>query len=81
MTETIQSTDLRRRVREVLDRVGRKGEPVIVQTYDTPRAVLIPYEDFRGLPGVADASRGAPGVVGRTEDHRYRGQCPCRSVG
>ncbi len=46
MTETIQSTDLRRRVREVLDRVGRKGEPVIVQTYDTPRAVLIPYEDF-----------------------------------
>jgi prevent-host-death family protein len=46
MTETIQSTDLRRRVREVLERVWREGEPVIVQTYGTPRAVLIPYEDF-----------------------------------
>jgi prevent-host-death family protein len=46
MTETIQSTDLRRRVREVLDRVRLKGEPVIVQSYDTPQVVLIPYEDF-----------------------------------
>ena len=43
---TIQSTDLRRRVREVLDRVRRKQEPVIVRTYDTPQAVLIPYEEF-----------------------------------
>jgi prevent-host-death family protein len=46
MAETIQSTDLRRRVREVLDRVRLKREPVIVQSYDTPQAVLIPYEDF-----------------------------------
>ena len=46
MTITIQSTDLRRRVREVLDRVRRKQEPIIVQTYDTPQAVLIPYEEF-----------------------------------
>jgi PHD/YefM family antitoxin component YafN of YafNO toxin-antitoxin module len=30
----------------VLDRVQRKQEPVIVQTYDTPQAVLIPYEEF-----------------------------------
>jgi prevent-host-death family protein len=43
---TIQSTDLRRRVREVLDRVRRKQEAVIVRTYDTPQAVLIPYEQF-----------------------------------
>ena len=46
MTATIQSTDLRRRVREVLDRVRREREPVIVRTYDTPQAVLIPYEEF-----------------------------------
>jgi prevent-host-death family protein len=46
VTVTIQSTDLRRRVREVLDRVRRKQEPVIVQTYGTPQAVLIPYEEF-----------------------------------
>lgn len=46
MTDTIQSTDLRRQVREVLDRVRRRQEPVIVRTYDTPQAVLIPYEQF-----------------------------------
>jgi prevent-host-death family protein len=45
-TTTVQSTDLRRRVREVLDRVRMEREPVIVQTYDTPQAVLIPYDDF-----------------------------------
>jgi prevent-host-death family protein len=46
VTVTIQSTDLRRRVREVLDRLRREREPVIVRTYDTPQAVLIPYEEF-----------------------------------
>ncbi|MBN2392311.1 MAG: type II toxin-antitoxin system prevent-host-death family antitoxin [Anaerolineae bacterium] len=46
MVETIQSTDLRRRVRDVLDRVRVKREPVIVQNYGTPQAVIIPYEDF-----------------------------------
>jgi len=45
-TATVQSTDLRRRVREVLDRVRTEQEPVVVQTYDTPQAVLIPYDDF-----------------------------------
>jgi prevent-host-death family protein len=46
MTVTVQSTDLRRQVREVLNRVQRDQEPIIVRTYDTPQAVLIPYEDF-----------------------------------
>ena len=46
MVETIQSTDLRRRVRAVLDGVRVKREPVVVQSYDTPQAVIIPYEDF-----------------------------------
>jgi len=46
VTATIQSTDLRRQVREVLDRVRREKEPVIVRTYNTPQAVLIPYEEF-----------------------------------
>ena len=45
-TNTIQSTDLRRRVREVLDRVRIEQEPIVVQRYDTPQAVLIPYDDF-----------------------------------
>jgi prevent-host-death family protein len=46
VTVTIQSTDLRRQVREVLERVRREQQPVIVRTYDTPLAVLIPYEEF-----------------------------------
>jgi prevent-host-death family protein len=46
MTTTIQSTDLRRQVREVLNRVQKGQEPIIVRTYDTPQAVLIPYEEF-----------------------------------
>ena len=46
MTETIQSTDLRRRVRAVLDQVRLKREPIIVRSYNTPQAVIIPYKDF-----------------------------------
>ncbi len=46
MTITVQATDLRRRVREVLDQVRREKESIIVRTYDTPQAVLIPYEEF-----------------------------------
>ena len=46
MTTTIQTTDLRRRVREVLDRLQEEGEPLVVRNYSTPRAVIIPYQDF-----------------------------------
>ncbi len=46
MTWTVQTTDLRRRVREVLDRVRLEQEPVVVRSYGTPQVVIIPYEDF-----------------------------------
>ncbi len=46
MAVIIQSSELRRRVREVLDRVRMEQEPVIVRTYGRPQAVLIPYEQF-----------------------------------
>jgi prevent-host-death family protein len=46
MTKAVQSTDLRRRVREVLDRVRVQRQPVVVYTYDTPQAVLIPYDEY-----------------------------------
>ena len=49
MTQTVQSTDLRRRIREVLDRVRLRREPVIVRSYNTPQAVIIPYEDFEAF--------------------------------
>ncbi len=47
MTWTVQTTDLRRRSRDILDRVRLKREPVIIQSYNTPQAVLIPYEEFQ----------------------------------
>ncbi len=47
MTEVVQTTDLRRRVRQVLDQVRVQRRPVIVNTYDTPQAVIIPYEDYQ----------------------------------
>ncbi|MEA3376662.1 MAG: type II toxin-antitoxin system Phd/YefM family antitoxin [Chloroflexota bacterium] len=56
-TTTVQSTDLRRRAREVLDRVRREQEPIIVQTYDTPQAVLIPYEDFHAYQAWRERQR------------------------
>ncbi len=46
MTWTVQATDLRRRGREILDRVRLKQESVIIRSYGTPQAVLIPYEEF-----------------------------------
>jgi len=46
MAFTIQTTDLRRRSREILDRVRMKSEAAIVQSYDAPQAVLIPYEQY-----------------------------------
>lgn len=49
MTEAIQSTDLRRRVRQVLDQVRIKRQPVIVNTYDTPQVVIIPYEEYQAF--------------------------------
>jgi len=56
-TITIQSTDLRRRVREVVDQVRTAQQPVIVQTYDTPQAVLIPYDDFEAYQTWRDRQR------------------------
>jgi len=46
MAKSVKSTDLRRRIRQVLDQVLKEGKPVVVQTYDTPQAVLIPYDEY-----------------------------------
>jgi len=46
MLQAIQSTDLRRRVRDVLERVRLKRETFIVKSYNTPQAVILPYEEY-----------------------------------
>ena len=47
MAQSVQATDLRRRMRQVLERVRREREPIVVRTYDRPEAVLIPYEELQ----------------------------------
>jgi prevent-host-death family protein len=46
MTITVQTTDLRRRSREILDRVRMKREAIIIRSYDDPQAVLIPFDQY-----------------------------------
>ena len=46
MSMTIQTTDLRRRVRDVLERVREKGETFVIKSYNTPQAVILPYEEY-----------------------------------
>ncbi len=46
MSLTIQTTDLRRRVRDVLERVKVKGETFIIKCYNMPQAVILPYEEY-----------------------------------
>ena len=46
MSLTIQTTDLRRRVRDVLERVREQRETFIIKSYNTPQAVILPYEEY-----------------------------------
>ena len=57
MTECIQTTDQRRRVREVLDRVRMQRQSVVVYAYDTPQAVIIPYDEYQVYQAWRDRQR------------------------
>lgn len=46
MPRTIKARDLHRRPGQVLDWVRVDGEEVIVETYNTPEAVIISYSDY-----------------------------------
>jgi prevent-host-death family protein len=46
MSLTIQTTDLRRRAREVLERVRVERETFVIKSYNTPQAVILPYEEY-----------------------------------
>jgi prevent-host-death family protein len=46
MSLIIQTTDLRRRVRDVLERVRSQRETFIIKSYNTPQAVILPYEEY-----------------------------------
>ena len=57
MSEAIQTTDLRRRVRQVLDRVRVERQSIVVYTYDTPQAVIIPYDEYETYCAWRDQQR------------------------
>jgi len=68
MTWTVQATDLRRRVRAVLDRVRVEREPVVIRSYDMPQAVIILYTDPDSLGSpIVDAGYRHRGRVSRLE--------------
>lgn len=46
MYQNISSTDLKQRTREVLEIVEDKGEPIVIETYGKPKAVLISIENW-----------------------------------
>jgi prevent-host-death family protein len=46
MSQMVSMTDLRRRFKEMMDRVIRRREPLILTRANRPEAALIPYDDF-----------------------------------
>ena len=52
MLKTISSSDLRDRIRQVLDEVGDGGVEYIVRKYGKPTVAIISLEDFRLLQSV-----------------------------
>lgn len=62
MTRVVRSTDLRRKAREILDWVRTRGEEVVIQTYGSPQAVIISYEEYQNykqLRAAAEQRRAA----------------------
>lgn len=44
--ETINSTDLRTKTRDLMERVKFNGDRFVVETFGRPMAVIISFEDF-----------------------------------
>jgi len=46
MIEKITSTELKLKTKEVLDKVERGRQPMIIYTYKEPKAVILNYQDW-----------------------------------
>jgi prevent-host-death family protein len=52
MPRVISATEAKKRLRQVMSWVAEKGEEVVIQVYDRPKAVVVSYEaceEFRRL--------------------------------
>lgn len=55
--ETINSTQLRTKTRDVIERVQFGGESFIIHTFGRPVAVIIPFAEFINRQGAMAKSR------------------------
>ncbi len=65
----INSTELRTKTRDLMERVKFNGEAFVVETFGRPMAVIISFEDFnrvRELLGIAVKPSFAP--ISKTEE-------------
>ena len=47
--ETINSTELRTKTRDLMERVKYNGDRFVVETFGRPMAVIISFEDFERI--------------------------------
>ena len=45
--KTVTSTELQKNTREVIDWARIRGEPVLIETYGKPMAVVLSYDEFK----------------------------------
>lgn len=67
MPRAIKATDLRRRTRQVLDWVRVDGEKIIVESYNTPQAVIISYSDYLTYKELEKAEARRRALVGELQ--------------
>lgn len=67
MPRAIKATDLRRRTRQVLDWVRVDGEKIIVESYNTPQAVIISYSDYLTYKELERAEARRRALVGELQ--------------
>jgi len=67
MPRAIKTTDLRRRTRQVLDWVRVDGEKIIIESYNTPQAVIISYSDYLTYKELERAEARRRALVGELQ--------------
>ena len=67
MPRAIKATDLRRRTRQVLDWVRVDGEEIVVESYNTPQAVIISYSDYLTYKELERAEARRQALVGELQ--------------
>jgi prevent-host-death family protein len=65
INRVVSSTDLQKNTREIIDWTRVHGEPVVIETYGKPMAVILSYEDYQRW--LQDVAAGKGSVIPETE--------------